>query len=182
MEILSKRLEKIYKLKKHPLNPRIIKDSKFFKLVESIKEFPEMLEKRPLVVNKDLVVLGGNMRLRAAEEAGLKEIWIDETDWTEEKQKEFIIKDNVGFGEWDWDVLANDWSELPLNDWGLDVWTPDENLELDDFFTEEEAEDKIEKNKIVLEYTQEDYDTLIDILNKESVAKEKIIYDLIVNK
>jgi DNA modification methylase len=117
----DKRLEKIYKLKKHPENPRLIKDVKYHLLVKSIKEFPEMLEKRPLVVNKDLVVLGGNMRLRAAEEAGLKEIWIDQVDWNEAKQKEFIIKDNSGFGEWDWDALANDWDLDDLNDWGLDL-------------------------------------------------------------
>ena len=116
----TKRLEKIYKLKKHPDNPRVIKDVKYNLLVKSIKEFPEMLEKRPLVVNKDLIVLGGNMRLRAAEEAGLKEIWIDQTDWNEDKQKEFIIKDNSGFGEWNFDMLANEWNVDDLNDWGLD--------------------------------------------------------------
>ena len=117
----TRRQEKIYKLKKHPDNPRVIKDVKYSKLVKSIKEFPEMLEKRPLVVTKDLVVLGGNMRLRAAKDAGLKEIWIDETDWSEEKQREFIIKDNSGFGEWDFDALANDWDVNDLNDWGLDL-------------------------------------------------------------
>jgi len=117
----TRRKEKIYKLKKHPDNPRVIKDVKYSKLVKSIKEFPEMLEKRPLVVTKDLVVLGGNMRLRAAKDAGLKEIWIDETDWSEEKQREFIIKDNSGFGEWDFDALANDWDVNDLNDWGLDL-------------------------------------------------------------
>ena len=117
----TRRQEKIYKLKKHPDNPRVIKDVKYSKLVKSIKEFPEMLEKRPLVVNKDLIVLGGNMRLRAAQDAGLKEIWIDETDWSEEKQREFIIKDNSGFGEWDFDALANDWDVHDLNDWGLDL-------------------------------------------------------------
>ena len=117
----TRRLEKIYKIRKHPDNPRVIKDVKFKKLVKSIKEFPEMLEKRPLVVTKDLVVLGGNMRLRAAKDAGLKEIWIDETNWSEEKQREFIIKDNSGFGEWDFDALANDWDVNDLNDWGLDL-------------------------------------------------------------
>ena len=117
----TRREEKIYKLKKHPDNPRVIKDVKYHLLVKSIKEFPEMLEKRPLVVTKDLVVLGGNMRLRAAKDAGLKEIWIDQTDWSEEKQREFIIKDNSGFGEWDFDALANDWDVNDLNDWGLDL-------------------------------------------------------------
>tara|TARA_R110002072_G_scaffold201_4_gene1406 strand:+ start:11700 stop:12845 length:1146 start_codon:yes stop_codon:yes gene_type:complete len=117
-----KRQEKIYKLRKHPENPRVIKDVKFKLLVDSIKDFPEMLEKRPLVVNEDLQVLGGNMRLRAAQEAGLKEIWIDVAEgWSIEKQNEFIIKDNSGFGEWDWDALANSWDVEDLNDWGLDL-------------------------------------------------------------
>ena len=117
-----KRLEKIYKLRKHPENPRVIKDVKFKLLVESIKDFPEMLEKRPLVVNEDLQVLGGNMRLRAAQEAGLKEIWIDVAEgWSIEKQNEFVIKDNSGFGEWDWDALANNFDVEDLNDWGLDL-------------------------------------------------------------
>jgi len=117
----TKRQEKISKLRKHPDNPRVIKDVKFHLLVKSIKEFPEMLEKRPLIVNNDLQVLGGNMRLRAAKSAGLKEIWIDEVDWDKDQQSEFIIKDNSGFGEWDWDALANNWDVDDLNDWGLDL-------------------------------------------------------------
>ena len=128
-----KRLEKIYKLKKHPENPRVIKDVKFQLLVDSIKDFPEMLEKRPLVVNEDLQVLGGNMRLRAAQEAGLKEIWIDVAEgWSIEKQNEFIIKDNSSFGEWDWDRLANTWESDDLNNWALDLPTLFEgDLDLD---------------------------------------------------
>jgi hypothetical protein len=114
-------LIKISKIKSNPNNPRIIKDDKFQKLVKSIQEFPEMLNIRPVVVNKDLMVLGGNMRLKAAIEAGLKEVPIIETDLSEEKQKEFIIKDNVSGGEWNWDVLANDWDQEQLSDWGLDI-------------------------------------------------------------
>ena len=136
-----KRLEKISKIKVHPDNPRLIKDVKFKKLVQSIKDFPEMLEKRPIIVNKDLVCLGGNMRLKAAREAGLKEIWIDIADWSEEKQKEFIIKDNSGFGEWDWDILANEWDQNKLNDWGLDLPPMfDEEIEVeeDDYIPSED--------------------------------------------
>jgi hypothetical protein len=104
-------------------NPRVIKDDKFKKLVQSIKDFPQMLQLRPIVVNDEMVVLGGNMRLRAVQEVGLKEVpIIKASDLTEEQQKEFIIKDNVGFGEWDWDVLANEWEADKLTDWGLDVW------------------------------------------------------------
>ena len=102
-------------------NPRFIKDYKFKKLVKSIKEFPEMLKLRPIVVNTDMVVLGGNMRLKACKEAGLKEVWVLKADeLTEEQQREFIVKDNVGFGEWDWDVLGNEWDTQQLEDWGLE--------------------------------------------------------------
>ena len=113
---------KISKIKTNPNNPRLIKDDKFKKLVKSIKEFPEMLEIRPIVVDKDNIVLGGNMRLRACQEAGLKEVHILQADQlTEKQQREFIIKDNVGFGEWDWDDLANEWDTEELEDWGLDL-------------------------------------------------------------
>ena len=112
---------KISKVKPNESNPRFIKDNKFKKLVKSIKDFPEMLKLRPIVVNKDLVVLGGNMRLKACKEAGLKEVYILKADeLTEEQQQEFIVKDNVGFGEWDWDILANDWDANKLEEWGLD--------------------------------------------------------------
>lgn len=106
----------------NPSNPRIIKDDKFKKLVKSIQEFPQMLELRPIVVDANMVVLGGNMRLKACKAAGLKEVPIVIADnLTEEQQAEFIIKDNVGFGEWDWDLLANEWDEELLQDWGLDL-------------------------------------------------------------
>lgn len=113
---------KVSEVKANPNNPRIIKDDKFKKLVQSIKDFPEMLELRPIVVNNDGVVLGGNMRLKACKEAGLKEVpVIKASELSEEQQKEFIIKDNVGFGEWDWEDLANNWDAEELEDWGLDV-------------------------------------------------------------
>ena len=113
---------KITEVKANPNNPRSIKDDKFKKLVKSIKEFPQMLNLRPIVVNDDMVVLGGNMRLRACKEAGLKEVpIIKASELTPEQEKEFIIKDNVGFGEWDWDDLANNWDEELLVEWGLDL-------------------------------------------------------------
>lgn len=103
-------------------NPRILKDDKFKKLVKSIKEFPEMLQIRPIVVNADNIVLGGNMRLEACKKAGLKEVTILKAEHlTEEQQKEFIIKDNVGFGEWDWDMIANEWDSEKVEEWGLDI-------------------------------------------------------------
>jgi hypothetical protein len=109
-------------VKANPNNPRIIKDDKFAKLVKSINEFPQMLKLRPIVVNDDMVVLGGNMRLKACKEAGLKEIpIIKASELTEQQQKEFIVKDNVGYGEWDWSDLANNWDSDQLEDWGLDI-------------------------------------------------------------
>ena len=116
----------IAEIKPNPKNPRVIKDEKFAKLVKSITDFPQMLEKRPLVcftdVDGKLVVLGGNMRLKAAKEVGLKELPVVlADDWTEEQKNEFLIKDNVGFGEWQWDELAADWDAQQLQDWGLDL-------------------------------------------------------------
>jgi ParB-like chromosome segregation protein Spo0J len=109
-------------VKANPNNPRIIKDDKFAKLVKSITDFPQMLNLRPIVVNDDMVVLGGNMRLKACKEAGLKEIpIIKASELTEQQQKEFIVKDNVGYGEWDWNDLANNWDAEQLIDWGLDI-------------------------------------------------------------
>ena len=127
---------KIAEVKPNPNNPRLIKDDKFKKLVKSIQEFPDMLNVRPIVVNTDMVVLGGNMRLKAIKEAGIKEINVDIVDWNEQQQKEFIIKDNASFGEWAWDDLANNWDAEELSDWGLDIPNFDANVleaEEDDF-------------------------------------------------
>jgi DNA modification methylase len=113
---------KISEVKTNPKNPRLIKDDKFKKLVKSIQEFPQMLEIRPIVVDENNIVLGGNMRLKACKEAGLKEVFIVKADnLTEQQKDEFIVKDNVGFGEWDWDSLANEWDVEKLEEWGLDL-------------------------------------------------------------
>ena len=113
---------KISEVKTNPKNPRLIKDDKFRKLVKSIQEFPQMLELRPIVVDENNIVLGGNMRLKACKEAGLKEVYIVRAENLTELQKdEFIVKDNVGFGEWDWDMLANEWDTEKLDEWGLDL-------------------------------------------------------------
>jgi DNA modification methylase len=111
----------INKIKSNPNNPRVIKDDKFKKLVQSLKDLPEMAQVRPIVVNQDMIVLGGNMRLKAMKEAGWKEAPVAVVNWDEDKQRQFIIKDNVGFGEWDWDMLANEWDAESLGEWGLDV-------------------------------------------------------------
>lgn len=108
-------------IKPNPNNPRLIKDDKFKKLCQSIKDFPEMLELRPIVVNKDHIILGGNMRYKAAKEIGLKEIPVTIADLTPEQEREFLIKDNVSGGEWDWELLANEWDSEELEVWGLDL-------------------------------------------------------------
>jgi DNA modification methylase len=147
---------KISKVQRNPNNPRIIKNDKFKKLVKSIQEFPEMLKLRPIVVDEDMMVLGGNMRLKASKDAGLKEVWIEIAEGlTEEQKKEFIVKDNVGFGEWEWDMLANEWDSMQLAEWGLDVW---ENLDdkepeaglIDDDEIPEVKESKVKRGDIWL--------------------------------
>jgi ParB-like chromosome segregation protein Spo0J len=139
---------KISEIKPNPNNPRLIKDEKFVKLVNSIKGFPEMLKIRPIVVNSDMIVLGGNMRLKACKEAGLKEIpIIFADDLTEEQQQEFIIKDNVGFGEWDWDMIANEWEPEQLEDWGLDVpgFALGDSISNTNDYTDLDVESKLDK-------------------------------------
>lgn len=133
-------LMKISDIKANPNNPRIIKDDKFKKLVESVKNFPEMLELRPIVVNKDMIILGGNMRFKACKEAWIKEIPVIVADnLTEEQEREFLIKDNVSGGEWDWDILANEWDKDELEEWWLDVTfdTVEPEAEEDDFEVDE---------------------------------------------
>ena len=128
----------ISSIKENDSNPRFINKHKFKKLVNSVKEFPEMLSLRPIVVDKDNIILGGNMRYKACKEIGLKEVYIIQADDLDEKKaQEFIIKDNVGFGELDWDILANDWDTDLLEDWGLD-------LNIDNAIDDLEEDDDIE--------------------------------------
>ena len=129
---------KLSEIRENPKNPRLIKDENFQKLVRSIQEFPEMLEARPIVVNPDNIVLGGNMRLKACKAAGLTEAPVYVASWEESKANAFIIKDNVGYGEWDWDILANEWDAEELGEWGLDVWQPEVEIDMSIL---EEAED-----------------------------------------
>jgi hypothetical protein len=153
---------KISKVKGNPSNPRIIKNDKFKKLVKSIQEFPEMLKLRPIVVDEDMMVLGGNMRLKASKDAGLKEVWIEVAEGlTEEQKKEFIVKDNVGFGEWEYDILANEWDSSKLTEWGLDVWLNEDDIKelKNPVNTESEnplaVEIDTECNYIILKFTKD---------------------------
>tara|TARA_B110000902_G_scaffold151459_1_gene174047 strand:+ start:43 stop:606 length:564 start_codon:yes stop_codon:yes gene_type:complete len=165
-------LLKISAVKPNTDNPRVIRDNKFQKLVASIKEFPEMLKLRPIVVNKDMIILGGNMRYKACIEAGLKEVWVLKAeDLTEEQEKEFIVKDNVGFGEWDWDILANIWDTKKLKDWGLDVWQPEEEIDysvLDDIDLSETLDNKEAgvKRAIMIEFDPKHYDKANELITQ----------------
>lgn len=144
-------------IKPNPSNPRVIRDAKFKQLVRSIQEFPEMLELRPIVVNEDMITLGGNMRLRACIEAGLTDVpVVIAKGLTEEQQQEFIIKDNVGFGEWDWDDLANNWDETNLKLWGLDF----------PLFNEAEIEDEQDTQVFVKVSIEATNDTFIEMNEK----------------
>jgi hypothetical protein len=160
---MSVQTVKLSDVKSNPNNPRLIKNDKFEKLVQSLKDFPEMAKVRPIVVNQDFVVLGGNMRLKAMKEAGWKEVPIQVVDWSEQQQKEFIIKDNVGFGEWEWDILANEWEVENLNDWGLDVpmfAPPVDYSILDDEDVSGQLEDMTNgvKKAIQIEFESEHYE------------------------
>ena len=157
-------------VKANPDNPRVIKDHKFRKLVQSIKDFPEMLEIRPIVVNQDMIVLGGNMRLKACKEAGLKEVPIIQAgNLTEKQQREFIIKDNVSGGEWDWELLAKEWDTELLDEWGLDVWRPEEEVDysiLDDEDLEDELQGMADgvKKAIQIEFEPEHYEEAFELV------------------
>jgi len=165
-------------------NPRFIRDERFAKLVKSIQEFPEMMALRPIVVDADNMVLGGNMRLRALQEAGYKEVpteWIKQaSELTEEQQRRFIIADNVGFGQWDWDLIGNEWDVEELADWGLDTPTWTEN---DDDYSDRNKEldvDDFEDNLVIkLEYTLEDYEKVKTALHKIAPTPEAAVWTLL---
>lgn len=160
---------KINKIKANPQNPRVIKDDKFFRLVESINEFPAMLEARPIVVNEDMMVLGGNMRLKACQESQFKEVpIIKASDFTEEQQKEFIIKDNNTFGDWDWDALANSWDAEDLKDWGMDVWQPQE-VEFEPSLAPQTNYDEVTKEEI----NRKAQEMALDIAKRMETADKK---------
>jgi ParB-like chromosome segregation protein Spo0J len=180
------KLVKISEVKPNPKNPRIIKDGKFQKLVKSIQEFPDMLNKRPLIVFTDVdgkyVVLGGNMRLKACKEIGLKEIPIIVADeWTEEQKNEFLIKDNVGFGEWDWDSLANEWDVENLDSWGLDI--PNfNNVDYSEKNEEIDIDSLDETMTIKLNFTETEYWTVKQQLSEIASTPEQAIWKLLGNE
>jgi len=171
----------INEIKPNPNNPRIIKDDKFKKLVKSIQDFPQMLELRPIVIDENNIVLGGNMRLKACIEAGLTDVPVKQAkELTEEQKKEFIVKDNVGYGEWDWDDLANNWDEQLLTEWGLDIPNfdsggfADQNKELS-------LDDVSDSMTITLKYTEDEYHLVKEQLLKIAATPEQAIWKLLGN-
>jgi len=161
---------KVGKIKLNPNNPKLIKDDAFKKLVQSIIDFPQMLEIRPVVVNKDMMILGGNYRYKACLEAGLTEIpVIIAKDLTPEQEKEFLIKDNISGGEWDWDILANEWNAELLEDWGLDVWKEATEVDyeiLDDDDVSGQLDDFTNgvKKAIQIEFEAQDYEQAFELV------------------
>ncbi len=157
----------ISQIKENKNNPRVIKGYKFEKLVKSIKDFPEMMQLRPIIVNDKNIILGGNMRYKASVEAGLKEIYIVEAkDLTQKQQEEFIIKDNSSFGEWDWDILANEWNVQDLSDWGLDIPFDTDEKEI---INEKPKNDNYEEVVIVVAKNLNDLDKISNLYNLECV-------------
>lgn len=171
-------------IKANPNNPRIIKDDKFAKLVQSLKDLPEMATVRPIVVNGDMVVLGGNMRLKAMKKAGWKEAPVEVVDWDEDKQRQFIIKDNVGYGDWDWDMIANEWDTKDLQDWGMSVLSA--FAESEQVVDPKVTSDDIKKSKLlaiaIIAYDDiSDLDKITDVYNLDAITLTPEMKESIVN-
>ena len=179
---------KLKDIKPNPNNPRVLRDEKFQKLKQSITEFPKMLSLRPMVIDENNVVLGGNMRLRALQELGftdIEETWVKRSsDLTEEEKKRFIIADNVAFGEWDWDTLANDWEVVDLEAWGLEI--PQFDNEADTDYSDKNKEIDVEELEglmtINLKYTEEDYWKVKEQLSKIAQTPEQAVWKLLKNE
>lgn len=164
-------------------NPRTIRDDDFKKLVHSIEANPDYFEARPLILSDrtgELVIIAGNQRYRAAKELKLKEVpTFLIKDLTEEREKEIIIRDNVSNGQWDWDILANEWDTDNLEEWGVVVNSFNaDDIDLDKFF-EENNEEKETKNKIILEYTNEEFEMVNEAFKNHSGSKEQIVFKLL---
>ena len=175
---------KTNEIKVNPSNPRIIKDFNFKRLVQSVIDFPEMLNLRPIVVNKDMVILGGNMRFKACIEAGIKEVPVIIADnLTPEQENEFLIKDNVSGGEWDWDILANEWNSEELLEWGLDLPIYIDN-DVDYSGKNKEIDVDLYENEMIikLKYSEEDYNLVRDQLSKIASTPEQAVYKLLGNE
>ena len=171
---------KIETIKENPENPRLIDDKSFQQLKKSIQQFPEMLELRPLVIDESGFVIGGNMRLKALKELGWLEVpTITINSLDDEKKKEFIIKDNLSYGEWNWNLINLEWDMDTLSDWGLDVIRFND-IDVDEFFEPSDDDDgSNKKTKIFLEYSEDDFNKFQDLIKKHKGSKEEIILKLL---
>ena len=167
---------KITEIKLNPNNPRVIKDDKFEKLKKSIQDFPQMLELRPLVLDENNIVLGGNMRLRALQDLGIDDVpIIYAKDLTGDQKKEFTIKDNLSYGEWDWDTLANEWDMELLDKWGFNEGELKVNYilrDIDDITVDWDSLDLLVVNPPEAPRLKERFE-----LNFENIEKYKIFKD-----
>jgi hypothetical protein len=174
----SAKLLPIEQIKTNPKNPRVIRDGKFQKLKKSIQDFPEMLNLRPLIVNDDMIVIGGNMRLKALQELGYKEVpIIMANDLSEDQQNEFIIKDNLPYGEWDYDMLGNEWDHAKLIEWGMEIPKFDD-VDIDEFF-KDDGSSEATKDKIVLIFPIDEIDSIRAGLLKHGETYEDAIINLL---
>lgn len=167
-----------------PKNPRFIKDEKYKKLLQSLKDHPEMLELRELIAYDNygiLVVICGNQRLIALRELNEAKTFVKilPTDTPKEKLRAYVIKDNVAFGQDDFDLLKSEWDRIELDSFGLDIPDFGENINLDDFFEQDNSEQKENKNKIILEYNDEDFQKLNEAFKSHSGSKEEIVFKLL---
>ena len=171
---------KLSQIKPNPSNPRLIKDDKFNKLVQSLKDFPEMTEIRPIVVNKEMVILGGNMRFKAMKEAGWKECPVNIVELTEEQEKEFIVKDNVGFGDWDRCLLERDFDKMFLDKCGLEF----ESSVMSKQFERDINEDAVSiKYPITFFATEDEYNQWVDLCDELGIESDtKALFKLIKTK
>lgn len=176
---------KLSEIKSNPDNPRIIRDAKFEQLKKSIQEFPAMLELRPMIIDAAGVVLGGNMRLRALQDLGYKEIpdtWVKRAEeLTEDEKRRFVIVDNVGYGEWDWETIANAWDADEVREWGLDV----PGFDVQDYSdkNQEVDVDGFEDEMIIrLKYTEDEYRIVRDQLSKIAATPEQAVWKLLGNE
>lgn len=165
---------KLSQIKPNPNNPRLIKDERFEKLCKSIQEAPKFMALRPIIIDGEGMILGGNMRYKALLHLGYKEVpdtWVKRADdLTEEERRRFIISDNVGFGDWDWEGVANEWDVEELADWGLDVPDFEPTLNYDLLKEGDGLDSKLKemqdgvKKAIQIEFEPEHYDEAFELV------------------
>lgn len=187
----------INKIFAHKKNPRFIRNEKYLEQLKSIQETPEMMKLRPVIIDENDIILGGHQRWRACKELKWKDIPVTQytremhlksESWTvygksyEAVGSEVAIKDNTHYGEFDYDILANEWDVHPLVDWGVDVWQDKKDLDLSEFFSEQEPQEEQNQYKIILEYSEDEYNNLMEVFEKKSGSKESIIYKLLTDE